>query len=557
MKIIYILLVFIGVYTIIQLILFFSKKKKLKQLEKIKLLWGIPKDEHFNFEAIKTYFEQNQEEAFQVIDDKTILDLDLENVFKAIDHTKSKIGQQYFYNKFRKPNNSIEELKKLDKAVEYFSDKKHEAFDLQVELSSLDQYEDYYLPLLIFGDLPEKLKWLSVVSFLQFATLASLLLGFVYPPLFLVFIFLLAINMVLHFWNKNRIGKYTRIFNRLSYIYNAADSIHQKTNDELIQVKVEKDLKSVKGIIKRIGWIKVDSQIQDNEALSLVWFFVEIIKVITLTEFLAFYKVIDEINNKKKSFHQLFKLIGKVDFILSIASYRSSLDSFAKPIFIENQKEILIEKVRHPLLENCVANDIHLKNKSLLLTGSNMSGKTTFIRSMGVNVLLAQTIFTSLSEKHVSPFYKLATSIRITDDISQGESYYLAEVNSIKNLLEKSQRSNTPFLFIIDEVFKGTNTIERIGAAKAILNFLNQKNHLVLVSTHDIELTNFLKENYVLYHFQEQIENDNLFFDYQLKQGILQKRNAIRILELENYPTEVIEDARSVTLLLENKKPNL
>ena len=100
---------------------------------------------------------------------------------------------------------------------------------------------------------------------------------------------------------------------------------------------------------------------------------------------------------------------------------------------------------------------------------------------------------------------------------------------------------------MLDEIFKGTNTIERISGGKAILSYLNQKNHIVLVSTHDIELTELLeKENYNLYHFSEQIKNDELLFDHKLKSGKLKTRNAIKILELYNYPEKIISDARKI-----------
>ena len=183
-----------------------------------------------------------------------------------------------------------------------------------------------------------------------------------------------------------------------------------------------------------------------------------------------------------------------------------------------------------------------------------MSGKTTFIRAVGINVLLAQSIATTLTEKYTAPILKIATSIRISDDVSESQSYYLAEVDSINELLKNSENENGQFLFIIDEIFKGTNTIERVGSAKAILEFLNQKNHLVMVSTHDLELTQFLQNGFVLYHFQEQIENEELFFDYKLKQGILQQRNAIRILELAKFPPEVIREAERVSQILEEEK---
>jgi DNA mismatch repair ATPase MutS len=116
---------------------------------------------------------------------------------------------------------------------------------------------------------------------------------------------------------------------------------------------------------------------------------------------------------------------------------------------------------------------------------------------------------------------------------------------TIKEVIEAAKKDES-HLFIMDEIFKGTNTIERISSGKAILSFLNKQNHIVLVSTHDIELTTLLgNDNFELYHFSEQIENDKLQFDYKLKRGKLKTRNAIRILELYNYPNEVITDARN------------
>jgi DNA mismatch repair ATPase MutS len=102
-------------------------------------------------------------------------------------------------------------------------------------------------------------------------------------------------------------------------------------------------------------------------------------------------------------------------------------------------------------------------------------------------------------------------------------------------------------LFILDEVFKGTNTVERISSAKAILSYLNQGNNLVIASTHDIELSDLLKDEYDLYHFTETIEDDQLHFDHKIKVGRLTTRNAIKILELSNYPASVIDEARKLS----------
>ena len=105
-------------------------------------------------------------------------------------------------------------------------------------------------------------------------------------------------------------------------------------------------------------------------------------------------------------------------------------------------------------------------------------------------------------------------------------------------------------LFVLDEVFKGTNTVERIAAAKAILSYLNRNNNMVVVSTHDIELAELLAHEYDLYHFTETVENSKLHFDHLIKPGQIRTRNAIKILELANYPAEIISEAREISTTL-------
>ena len=102
-------------------------------------------------------------------------------------------------------------------------------------------------------------------------------------------------------------------------------------------------------------------------------------------------------------------------------------------------------------------------------------------------------------------------------------------------------------LFLLDEIFKGTNTAERIAAGKAVLSYLAKtSNNTVFVSTHDIELADLLYGEYDLYHFTETVHEKQIHFDYQLKAGKLYTKNAIRILEINDYPTEVIEEARAI-----------
>lgn len=163
--------------------------------------------------------------------------------------------------------------------------------------------------------------------------------------------------------------------------------------------------------------------------------------------------------------------------------------------------------------------------------------------------MLAQTIYTCFAGEYKSPILKQFSSIRIDDNLFEGKSYYFQEVNTMASLIAEV---NLPHqnLFVLDEVFKGTNTVERIAAAKAILSYLNRSNNIVVVSTHDIELADMLAGEYDLYHFTETVVDDQLHFDHSIKRGQLKTRNAIRILELSHYPAEIVNEARQISATL-------
>jgi len=270
-----------------------------------------------------------------------------------------------------------------------------------------------------------------------------------------------------------------------------------------------------------------------------------LIKIQFMVEYILFFSFIDSITKEKNSIEKMFCFIGEIDSAISTASIKASKNEICTPNFTK-EKQLTSKEIYHPLIDNCITNNIKLIDNSLLLTGSNMSGKTTFIRTVAVNSILAQTLNICYAKEYTAPYYKVYSSIRITDDLLDNTSYYLEEVLTVKELVNAAKNEEN-CLFVLDEIFKGTNTIERISGGKAILSYLNKKIHTVLVSTHDIELTDLLvKENYELFHFSELIENEKLFFDHKLKSGKLKTRNAIKILELYKYPSEILADARKI-----------
>ena len=200
----------------------------------------------------------------------------------------------------------------------------------------------------------------------------------------------------------------------------------------------------------------------------------------------------------------------------------------------------------HPLIRNCVSNSINTEEKSVLLTGSNMSGKTSFIRTLGINAVTGLTLNTCFAKSFLLPRVGISTAIRISDDLLNDKSYYFEEVLTILDMIQAG-KSGKKHLLLLDEIYKGTNTIERISAGKAVLSYLADSGNIVFVSTHDIELADLLSAEYSLYHFSERVNDKSVDFDYKLKKGKLTNRNAIKILAINNYPESVISEAIKIS----------
>jgi DNA mismatch repair ATPase MutS len=183
-----------------------------------------------------------------------------------------------------------------------------------------------------------------------------------------------------------------------------------------------------------------------------------------------------------------------------------------------------------------------------------MSGKTTFLKTLGVNALLARTVATCAARRWEGPAYDVVSAMGRSESLAEGTSYYLSEVRRVGALLQAADEP-LPRLFLLDELFRGTNTVERISAGRAVLARLAREPHLTAVASHDLELVPLLHGAYVPYHFREEIAGGVLSFDFRLRPGPSSTRNAIALLDWARYPAEVVADATATveTLLAEGR----
>jgi hypothetical protein len=518
----------------------FNRKKK--QAQELLHSFGNIKDTPFNFELIEKYFRNKEHsKTLQVVSDKTCNDLDFEELFMFLDRTHSKPGQQYLYNQLRcipqegTPVDIDEEL------IHYFTSDSDFRVEVQAQLEQLNRQDAYYISTLFQEEHLEAPKWFFVVRLLSFTSILSLILLPFNPHLFFVLLAVFIANICFHLWNKKNLSKYSDSIPQLLVLKRIASYLLQNERLKKINPTLVESLKILDQVRNRMLIFKLDSKIEGD--LQVIFLsMVELLKILFLIEPLLLFGVLKRLNTRRKEIEKVFSFVGHIDALVSIASLRKGAEAYCIPKIQEEDSQLEAREIYHPLIVNCVRNDIDVNDKSILLTGSNMSGKTTFIRAIGINFLTGLTMNTCFAKSMRIPRMKMYSAIRISDDLMNDKSYYFEEVLTIKSMIDRSCKGIAS-LFLLDEIFKGTNTVERIAAGKAVLSVLAKNSNRVFVSTHDIELTDLLKKEYELYHFSEVVSDKSVDFDYKLKEGKLKNRNAIRILQINDYPEDVIREA--------------
>ncbi|HWC52710.1 MAG TPA: hypothetical protein VG676_03920, partial [Chitinophagaceae bacterium] len=531
---------------IILILLQINKRNGRKLLNTIRANWGKPKTGYFHFERIEKFFEFVPDRSFHQLSDQTIFDIDFYNIFTFIDRTTSKVGQQYLFKKLMSPSNAIEELKRFDATVNFFTANEALREEIQIELTKLGHSDAYSLSSLFRNKLmvnPPRYGLLIIRVFLLIALLA---LSLKFPVLLICALSLVVINTIQHYWNKNNIFQFSRSLPQLNVLMTIAKIIHKK-DAFLKDASVEKSELELRKLRYPMALLRLGNNGGAIDDLSGIFsYFIELINGAFLIEIFTIHHVTKVLEKNKEHILSLFNYIGNIDTAIAVASLRHGVKNVCTPNFTDEKKELFVQNIYHPLIANCATNNLSINGKSILITGSNMSGKTTFLRTLIINSILAQSIYTCFADKFTTPLLKQFSSIRIDDNLMEAKSYFLEEVTIVSSLINEVS-SPDQNIFFLDEVFKGTNTVERIASAKAILSYLNRHNNMVIVSTHDVELADMLRDEYDLYHFTETIQQDQLHFDHKLKAGPLKTRNAIKILELSDFPADIIDEANNIS----------
>lgn len=535
-NLIFLLVLILIIAAVVKVSSYFYKKKLIKKINED---WGKLPESLYDLETSKLYSEFNKQKEnkdFCTIDDETWKDLDLNELFKVINRTTTPIGSQILYDMLINPRTSPDELIKREKIISAFSENISLRQSVQVALLGLAKLPAKYLAYSLWHPLPTKPKyalvfyWLTAIAFwvliLSFAGIISW--GFVG----IIFI----INSILFYLNQKKVSRFLTSFQFLVVLIKTTNKVQSIIKDIFPEISkdLNANLKQTASIANKIFSI----QPKADDALAIYF------NIYFLSQLTGFYSAIDNIKTNIHSLQNLFETVGYLDAMIAIASYRIQFPNYCHPVFSESEI-FIVDKISHPLVLNPIPNNFSFDTKCLLVTGSNMSGKSTFLKTLGVNAILAQTFNMCFAEKYEAPFLKVISSIERSDDLINGKSYYMSEVESILRIINSSKTGDV-HLFLIDEIFRGTNSIERTAGSIEVLRFLNNQKDFVIVATHDLQLTDILNSIYQNFHFRETMTDTGLFFDYKLHPGKSNGKNAIALLEYVGYPKSIVDGARKL-----------
>lgn len=526
-----------GTAAILLFVIIVRRRSMSRKKKKIKEAWA-GSESTFDIETARVFdrFTAGDEVSGGYrADDDTWNDFDLDKIFTLINRAVTPIGAQHLFHLLRHPVSDPSELKAREKLIDLFSDNQHLREQIQLALYRLSDKNARFLPYSLWKPLPDRPWYAAALPFISYLSCITLFLALF---TFISFFFLIPVffvNLGIRSYVKRRIEIYIQSFQYLGVLIKAAEGITAVKNEDLrdIQDRLTSDLKDTRTIAGKIFTMQFKDEMGFNEYINTFF----------LWDIAGFYSVVGDLTKHIRELRAIYSTVGYLDAMISIASFRTRFPHFCRPALHAGNGAFRLKNIYNPLLANPVPNTFIFDSRNVLITGSNMAGKTTFLKTMGVNAILAQTIHTCMAEEYEAPFVTVISSMGISDNLVMGKSYYLAEVESILRLLRASD-TDTVHLFFLDEIFRGTNSVERRAISIEVMKYLANGKDYILLATHDLHLAEILSQTYVNYHFREKVGDGGLIFDYTIHAGPSTTRNAIALLEYAGYPKSIVSNAR-------------
>lgn len=528
-----------------------KKRRRAALRRKLKEAFGKPGSKSIKpdrYALIPRYYEKHRLPG--QIDDITWNDLEMDALYARIDRTCSAAGEEVLYFLLRTPDLSDGAGRISEEALSCFAGGEREEERLRIceMLSHLGHTGKYSI--YDFLDALDDLEGGNALRHLAYPALIAVALCVMLfvPQGILLLMAACSLSILTYFRYKRRIEPYIVSFRYILRLMSCAELLKRVLPDAFA---AEKDL--IGESLRQTASFRRGAFLLGNETGadgSLPDLILDYIRILFHLDLYQFDRMLFHVRKNRTQIDDLITAVGKTDAAISIASFRESLPHWCRPEFAD-QEAFLAKNLYHPLLEKPVPNSITAAGP-VLLTGSNASGKSTFLKAAAICALFAQTMRTVPASSYRAPHYRIYSSMALRDSLQSGESYFIVEIRSLGRILTAARDAQEPpVLCAIDEVLRGTNTTERIAASTEILSALAQERVMCFAATHDLELTELLRGKYENYHFTEELLNGDVQFSYLLKEGPATSRNAILLLKKLGYDEDIVERAGARALRFE------
>jgi hypothetical protein len=551
-----------GFAAFLALVFVWDWRNQAARLATLRAKWGLLVDRDRDMASIAAYHHActPSESVERALEDRAWEDLNMNDVFAVLDRTESVVGQQRLYARLRATPH-VEDLAAFEALVTQIGKDARVRERAQLVLGRLRAPTCADLWRLAQPGTLKTAPWQFLYPVVGVCMVGVIVLVPFWHPALIILVAGIVGNLLARASVARQLGLVTRALRHVSPLVAAAEVLSSLAGDATAPIigTLRLDAARLSRLRRLANWAGRDPTgaiVGDLRALLF-----ESLNMVFWLDANALFFGGRELAERAPELLRVIAGVGEVDAAISVASYRAGTPGWTRPVF-KPAGTALLNDIRHPLLADAVPNSITLTPPhGVIVTGSNMSGKSTFLRTVGVTTVLAQTINTCLASRYEAPLFAVRTCIGRGDDPRTGKSYYLVEVESVLALVHAG-REPVPLLLLFDELFRGTNAVERIAAGEAVLLSLLASSadgrpspHIVLVATHDQELVDLLDTVYAPYHFAETIDAGGLTFDYKLQVGVAETRNAIALLAQRGAPPDLVAHALARAQSLDGNRP--
>lgn len=468
------------------------------------------------------------------------VDLDIigkKSIFQMLNSTNTLYGRNQFANDLLNPKFTQDEIVKRQNAITELSNKYNWSCHIEYLFSKvgIDKNFEKLINSLKSNEHFIKEKYLIfILKYLWIPTFTSIILSILFRNriAFYSATALLAIQTIISLVGFTKALSYVGIMQQLPrrlFKYETITNEIMKENFESVKLNEIKSIitSAKQGLNELYSIADRVSRFQYGVAhfLANILFLRDYKNAIKLDIWKQKYSV---------SVESWFITLGELESLLSFANLPRVCKNVSIPVSINSKSFIKAYNLGHPLINNDkrVCNDFELNNCIYIISGSNMSGKTTFMRTVGINMILAKAGSYVCAKEMSFSNMNVITSMRIVDDLNEGISTFYAELKRIKMLVDTVHNDNNT-LFLIDEIFRGTNSVDRLKGAEGVLKELSNINAIGMITTHDLEVCKLETTHNGIKNlsFCENYIDDEIYFDYKLKQGKSQTTNAEYLLK--------------------------